>query len=82
METNGKMKGEFEDGGIGTMLYDDGAGALSLESVLIALLRITGRLLVPRVLCFVFEAYCLLTRFRDPSLFVNNMNEIVGSRWI
>lgn len=24
METNGKMKGEFEDGGIGTMLYDDG----------------------------------------------------------
>lgn len=23
-ETNGKMKGEFEDGGIGTMLYDDG----------------------------------------------------------
>lgn len=82
VETNGKMKGEFEYGGIGTMLYDDGAGALSLESVLIALLRITGRLLVPRVLCFVFEAYCLLTRFRDPSLFVNNMNEIVGSRWI
>lgn len=59
-----------------------GAGALSLESVLIALLRITGRLLVPRVLCFAFEAYCLLTRFRDPSLFVNNTNEIVGSRWI
>lgn len=24
VETNGKMKGEFEDGGIGTMLYDDG----------------------------------------------------------
>lgn len=24
VETNGKMKGEFEDGEIGTMLYDDG----------------------------------------------------------
>lgn len=30
----------------------------------------------PRVLCLAFEPYCLVTRFCDPRLFVNNANGI------
>lgn len=37
----------------------------------------------PRVLCLAFQPYCLVTRFCDPRLFVNNTNGIGSlSTWI